>query len=203
MRQKTIALLSLSMMARPSDLAPAMGFHSVKSLCGIKNDSDRHGFEIKIDKASNPKVDPVACLKNYLDGTAGYTSNTHGPVFLSCTPPYLPISARVIAQCLTDTGLEGLGFTPRSFRPSAATAAVASGLDPNTTQQIGRWKTKEVFFECYVYSITKRDFTDKILDSNIRINLPCCNGKYLLSISCIVPLKCSITIHYYYSPIFL
>ncbi|KAK3725591.1 hypothetical protein RRG08_043009 [Elysia crispata] len=50
-------------------------------------------------------------------------------------------------QCLTDTisdaGLEGLGFTSRSFRPSAATAAVASGLDPNITQQIGRWKTKE------------------------------------------------------------
>ncbi|KAK3775323.1 hypothetical protein RRG08_030991 [Elysia crispata] len=104
LRQKTIALLSLSMMARPSDLAPAMGFHRnqlrfsedssvVITLCGIKNDSDRHGFEIKIDKASNAKVDPVACLKNYLDRIAGYTSNTHGPVLLSCTPPYLPISA--------------------------------------------------------------------------------------------------------------
>ena len=113
-------------MARPSDLAPAMGFHRnqlrfsednsvVITLCGIKNDSDRHEFEINIDKASNPKVDPVACLKN---------SNTHGSVFLSCTPPYLPISVRVIAQCLTDTisdaCLEGLGFTPRSFCPSAA-----------------------------------------------------------------------------------
>ena len=87
LRQKTIALLSLSMMARPSDLAPAMGFHRnqmrfsednsvVITLCGIKNDSDRHGFEIKIDKASNPKVDPVACLKNYQDRTAGYTSKS-------------------------------------------------------------------------------------------------------------------------------
>ena len=166
LQKKTIALLSLSMMARPSDLAPAMGFHRnqlrfsednsvVITLCGIKNDSDRHGFEIKIDKASNPKVDPVACLKNYLDRTAGYTSNTHGPVFLPCTPPYLPISARVIAQCLTDTisdaGLEGLGFTPRSFRPSAATAAVASGLTQILLSRLGDGKQKR--FSLSVMSI--------------------------------------------------
>ena len=73
LRQKTISLLSLGMMARPSDLAPSMGFsrNQIKfnndrsmtlTLCGIKNDSDRHGFEIKIDSASNPKVDPVSAL---------------------------------------------------------------------------------------------------------------------------------------------
>ncbi|KAK3738770.1 hypothetical protein RRG08_035650 [Elysia crispata] len=74
LRQKTIALLSLSMMARPSDLAPAMGFHRnqlgfseynsvVIPLCGIKNDSDRHGFEIKIDKilGSNIQINLPCC----------------------------------------------------------------------------------------------------------------------------------------------
>ena len=74
LRQKTIALLSLSMMARPSDLAPAMGFHRnqlrfsednsvVIPLCGIKSDSDRHGFEIKIDKilGSNIRINLPCC----------------------------------------------------------------------------------------------------------------------------------------------
>lgn len=184
LRQKTISLLSLGMMARPSDLAPSMGFsrNQIKfnndrsmtlTLCGIKNDSDRHGFEIKIDSASNPKVDPVSALQHYLGRTASST-HSDGPVFLTCKTPVQPLNARGVSQDLSDVirlaGLDRQGFTPRSFRPSAATAAIAAGLDPHTTQQIGRWKTKEVFFERYVYPVTKGDFTNKILDSNVQVH---------------------------------
>ena len=33
---------------------------------GIKNDSDRHGFEIRIESNDKPEADPFSCLKIYI-----------------------------------------------------------------------------------------------------------------------------------------
>ncbi|KAK3715481.1 hypothetical protein RRG08_051454 [Elysia crispata] len=82
-------------------------------------------------------------------------------------PPYLPISARVIAQCLTDTisdaGLEGLG-SPSPFRPLLPRLLSHRALTQILLSRLGDGKQQKRFsFERYVYPITKGDFTDKIL----------------------------------------
>ena len=94
-------------------------------------------------------------------------------MFITLTSPYNALTPRGVAKCLSESIKEaGLGdeFTPQSFRPSAPSAAIFSGCDPDLTRQIGRWKTPEVFYEHYVYPMSKGDFTDKIFQSNIQTN---------------------------------
>ena len=103
-------------MTRPSDLAPravhfdpssnsckAYAFHR-ENVCfhsdgsvlvkffGIKNDTSRSGFEVRIPKYSDPFADPVLSLKTYINRTASLTA-TSGPVFISLNKPYKAIKA--------------------------------------------------------------------------------------------------------------
>ena len=57
------------------------------------------------------------------------------------------------------TGLADKGFLAKSFRPTGATIAVNSGVLPETVVQIGRWKTKEVFLNHYVYPNAPQSYT--------------------------------------------
>ena len=139
---------------------------------GIKNDSDRKGFEIRVESAQNPKCDPVKTLRDYIDRTADKVDPSEGPIFIKPSSPFDPVTPRGIADILR-TAIKEAGlsdtFTPRSFRPSATSAAVASGCDHETIRQLGRWKTREVFYESYVYPLPKKDTTDKILSSDLNI----------------------------------
>ena len=191
LRLKTVTLMALNFMTRPSDLAPkGVLFNpetfetlhidlSVKQLLfnddsvivlffGIKNDSARTGFEVRIAAAQDNKIDMVAALKCYVSRTAHVRSTILGePLFISLRPPYRAIRVGTISQILSDAislaGLGGLGFTPKSFRPSAATAAVQANVKPETAMQIGRWKTEKVFRDRYVYPLTDKDYSDKML----------------------------------------
>ena len=191
LRLKAITLLALACMTRPCDLAPhgvffdkdtlqvqplqfttdqitfnADGSMSLKFF-GIKNDSDRSGFEIKIPKALNCKADPVACLRCYIDRTAKQRPSSK-PVFISLVAPFKGIVSGTIASILNEAislaGLAGQGYSAKSFRPTGATAAIAANCLPETAMQIGRWKTKEVFFNRYVYPNAPEEYTDGVLD---------------------------------------
>ena len=83
LRLKVITLLALSLMTRPSDLAPkSMLFHgdtqekepilftrdqvifnadgsATITLFAIKNDRNRSGFEVRLPRESQPEVDPI------------------------------------------------------------------------------------------------------------------------------------------------
>jgi hypothetical protein len=54
------------------------------TLFGIKNDANRTGFEIRITKSERVKIDPVRCLKDYMDRTKS-CRGPDGPVFISIT----------------------------------------------------------------------------------------------------------------------
>ena len=88
------------------------------------------------------------------------------PVFLSLKAPFQAIKpetvARELQRAIDLTPLKGKGFTPKSFRPSSATAAVQSGISPETAMQIGWWKTQEVFFTHYVYPRAPAAYTDMV-----------------------------------------
>ena len=116
---------------------------------GIKNDSDRSGFEVRLPCTTNDRIDPVQCLHVYMQKTRCYRPTPDNAVFLTLKAPFRGIQAatvrEILKRSLHEAGLSD--YTPRSFRCSGATAAIASQCDPGTTRQIGRWKSDSVFYE--------------------------------------------------------
>jgi integrase len=187
LRLKAVTLLALSVMLRPSDIAPKgkqfsaldNSFSSIVfstdqlvfrddggmqiTFFGIKNDTNRSGFEVDIPKHDNDKLDPVSALKDYIARTECFRPQTTKPVFLSLFKPWKAIEActigRVLEQAIKLAGLDGRSFTAKSFRPTGATIAVENGVDPEKVMRIGRWKTRSVFFDHYVHSRVEDGFT--------------------------------------------
>ena len=191
LRLKTITLLALILMLRPSDIAPkGVLFNPISkdsetlifntnngsfnsdgslsvTLLGTKNDSSRAGFQVHVQPASNKKLDPVCALKCYMDRTDKFRS-INGPVFLTLYKPYRGIDASTVAKILNDAivlaGLSKDQFSAKSFRPTGATRAVEQNFDPDLVMQTGRWKTRSVFFEHYVHAKPPTSYTDCIID---------------------------------------
>ena len=192
LRLKTIVLLALTLMLRPSDIAPAgviynpethqkepyvfstrhVIFHDDGSatirFLGIKNDSDRSGFQCVLPPAEDTVIDPVQTLKDYINKTELVRSETtNSPVFLTLQRPYKHLTATGIAAVLSTAikmaGLAGQGFTPRSFRPTGAQAAVDNQTDPKTAQYHGRWRSESIFYTHYVHAKPPKDFSSKLM----------------------------------------
>ena len=192
LRLKAITLLALAIMARPSDLAPKgvtftaagscktmiFSLDQVKfcdngnlsiQLFGIKNDVHRKGFVVTIPPAENNFVDPVQCLQVYIQKSMPHRQQcVDNPVFVSLRPPFAAISAGTIAEQLNSAiklaGLDNQGFSAKSFRPTAATIAIASGCDPDIARKIGRWECPSVFYDHYVHSQTPSDYVTKLFE---------------------------------------
>ena len=172
-------------MARPSDLAPRVGlfrdqvkFNSDSSATfnffGTKNDSQRAGFEVRIECTKSVLTDPILCLKVYFQKSERLMpKTTRIPVFVALKPPFKAISAQTVSQILNksikESGLSTATFTAKCFRPSATTAAVLMGADPNTTRMRGRWKNDTAFNEHYSYPLSKTNISEKILESNVQL----------------------------------
>lgn len=191
LRMKTVTLLALVLMTRPSDLAPKakifdttdmslksiamtlndIEFHQDGSLTvkfwGIKNDTNRQGFEVKVPKNKNLTMDPVECLKKYIEKTEPVRPTDTLPLFIALKSPYKAVGSDTIGTILEDAihraGLAGQGFTAKSFRPTGATNAVNLGILPETVMKIGRWKTSEVFMNHYVYGQVPENYTSGML----------------------------------------
>ena len=86
---------------------------------------------------------------------------------MSLRPPYAAIRAGTIANILLDAKqcarLSGQGLFAKCLRPTLAKAAIESNCKPDTAVQIYCWKTKEVFFDHYVYPRAPVNYTDNVL----------------------------------------
>ena len=190
LRLKTISLLALSCMLRPSDIAPkgvlfdstdlserkfVMSVDQVRfedngnltlQFLGIKNDTHRDGFEITIPPASVLCIDPVEALRVYIERTKDKRGNKK-PLFLALTKPYAAISAATVTKVLNEAiklaGLDNQGFSAKSFRPTGATRSIAAGVIPEIVMKVGRWATKGVFLNNYVHKVAPANFTDNIV----------------------------------------
>ena len=190
LRLKCITLLALSLMLRPSDIAPkGVNYQSVDDtvvpilftedqveftenglICkflGVKNDTSRSGFEVFLPMVNDEKIDPVRTLQCYIQRTAVERKGAKGAVFLTLSRPYKAICSATVGSVLSSAielaGLKGMGFGPKSFRPTGATAAVALGHDPDKVRKLGRWKTNTVFLEHYVHVRPEKAFTEDVL----------------------------------------
>lgn len=190
LRLKCITLLAFVTMLRPSDIAPRaqvfhpildtvenvtfnvsqLDFHDDGSLSimfhGIKNDYLRDGYSIHVPASSQVKLDPVRALRVYVAKTAEHRAG-QGPVFLTLARPFKALSSSSISKVLQSAiSLAGLpaSYTAKCFRPSGATYAIESGLNPDSVRKIGRWKSQPVFEEHYVHAKPCSSFTDKVLN---------------------------------------
>lgn len=192
LRLKTVSLLAILLMLRPSDIAPRAEMFDPTShgsdrvvfstdqlvfnddntvsvsFFGIKNDATRSGFVVTLPGHSNAKLDPVSALRVYISRTSTQrVSSRTKAVFLTMHPPYRPIQSTtvgsVLAKAIVLAGLGGRGFSAKSFRPTGATTAVDGGVSPHVVQQIGRWKSTDVFFKHYVHSKTPACFAETLL----------------------------------------
>lgn len=194
LRLKAITLLAIAAMLRPSDVAPKavifdaetltteqmvfstnnLTFHEDGSLTltfqGVKNDTDRSGFEVCLPATLDVQTDPVSTLQTYITRTteqrAHSKDSTKSPVFIGLTRPFGALSSTTIGSILKEaTVLAGLqGFSARSFRPTGATNAVDLGFDAEKVRRLGRWKTTGVFFEHYVHSKLPPEYTETLLN---------------------------------------
>lgn len=192
LRMKTIVLLALSFMLRPSDIAPKSTYYDNDLKCeaklvfktdmimfeenglkinffGIKNDTNRTGFEVFVPCHENNLLDPKSSLQDYLVRTECFRKDN--AVFLSLRKPYDALSASSIGKILDEAidivGLSGKGFTAKSFRPTGATTAIEAGIDPHIVQKVGRWKSHDVFFQHYVHSKTPCDYVSKVVKPKV------------------------------------
>ena len=188
LRLKTLTLLSLTVMLRPSDIAPKSevwkeGIWSAGKfkrswvdftcdqyvqiyMMGNKNDYSRDGFCVNLPYSSDKVTCPVVALKEYMFRTQRYVKQ-NGPVFVTVNRPYTAMTASGISGVLNKAielvGLDKQGYSAKCFRPTGATVGVESGLDPNVVQALGRWKSTETFQKHYVHAKPPIKYTDTIL----------------------------------------
>ena len=164
LRLKAITLLALTLMLRPSDIAPKSVYFdavsntskpvifSTDNLCfaegnltvtfhGIKNDTSRSGFEVTIPSSVEEKLDPVQTLHSYIEKTQKYRPEVVKPVFLSLNPPFKAITAPTVSKIMEEAiklaGLGGVGYTAKDFRPTGATVAIDTDCDPDIVMKLG------------------------------------------------------------------
>lgn len=193
LRMKTITLLAIVLMLRPSDVAPKATSFDLETgvasrfimstdhvmfrsdggatVCffGVKNDAQRTGFEVSLPPCSDALVDPVGALRVYIARTAAVRCVQTRPLFLSLVRPHGAVSASAVAGVLRDAigAAEKFGLPPghrpKDFRPTGATEAVRHGYQADDVQRLGRWKTRSVFMDRYVHSKVPDSFTDNML----------------------------------------
>lgn len=189
LRLKAITLLTLGVMARPSDLAPKsvlftnntehnivlstkhVSFNDDGSiditLFGIKNDLDRKGFVVHLPPVTNKLLSVSDCLQVYIKRTSVHRLTLpDNPLFISLTQPYAAIKANTVGdqlkQAISLAGLDGCGYSAKSFRPTAATTAINLGCHPDTVRKIGRWHSMDVFYEHYVHTKPPDTYLDQL-----------------------------------------
>lgn len=188
LRSKSLALLALVCMLRPSDVAPAAELFDPASessrvfqfttddvqfnadrmtvqLHGIKNDYQRRGYEVSIPRSSNASCCPVLAMYKYIERTQTMRSEDNKHVFLSLKQPFHGVTvatiARILNDAIKDTGLTG--YSAKDFRPTGATQAMKAGVAEATVMKVGRWRSVDVFREHYVHYQTESDYTDRVL----------------------------------------
>jgi integrase len=151
LRLKTVALLAIAGLYRPSDLVRINVVHisfndesMVIDNWGGKTDKNMDGQPSTISKASEPLLCPVSVVKHYITSTLARRhrdeKGTHlGALFIHLKSGQ-PLSIDTVSNLL-DTVLHMAGIEEASakmFRKTGASAAIQAGVHPDLVMKLGR-----------------------------------------------------------------
>ena len=113
------------------------------------------------------KIVSSKSLATVLSRNALINGNPVHPVFTPLNYLFSSLSAASIANILNKSiqlaGLDGLGYSAKSFRPTGAMAVIAAGVKLDSVRTTGRWKSQECSETHYVHAKPPQCMTDNIL----------------------------------------
>jgi len=155
-RDRAILCLRLFHLCRSVDLARAERSHSKlgsQVYWKLQRKGQKSPKWEALMTVENPLLSPVHLLQRYVQLTATQ-GHPGGPVFLSLTPPFQPLSANSIGR-ITRTLLCQLGvpvsvFGPHSTRGAGVRMFKNLGLASEVVCELGAWKNTEAFAKHYL-----------------------------------------------------
>eukprot|EP00732_Lithocolla_globosa_P001030 Lithocolla_globosa_v1_NODE_442_length_4041_cov_30.407677.p3 type:complete len:346 gc:universal NODE_442_length_4041_cov_30.407677:1256-219(-) len=177
-REKAIVLLAICEFGRPHDLASAEMEGKIElavakddsylrmSIIGSKPDSCMDGFYTNLYRCSDVRLCPVEAIVAYrclLDVKAKEKGfQVPDNLFCAINSPCKALGEERISKILT-LFLQKVGYpqlTAKSFRPSAANAALENNIHPDVVLMCGRWADPKVFVQHYLRTTKPSNFTD-------------------------------------------
>ena len=162
---KLAMLLALVSRARGHELhainPEAISWHEDKVVCHILGmtktktmSRPQKVFELLRFKESN-NIDPVQCLKSYLNMTANQreTKVQKSHLFLSFVPPHHVVKTCSIARWLRlimqEAGIDMSKFKAHSIRSAAVSKVPLAGMSVNEIAKLGDWSNASTFYRFY------------------------------------------------------
>ena len=162
---KLTMLLALVSRARGHELhainPEAISWHEDKVVCHILGmtktktmSRPQKAFELLRLKESN-NIDPVQCLKSYLNMTANQreTKVQKSHLFLSFVPPHHVVKTCSIARWLRlimqEAGIDMSKFKAHSTRSAAVSKVPLAGMSVNEIAKLGDWSNASTFYRFY------------------------------------------------------
>jgi site-specific recombinase XerD len=175
LRNKTMALLTIVLMLRPSELAlisrgdirinPDKSQMVIEEL-GFKSDKGKDGTNRIVYAASNPKTCPVRAMAALLQHQAANGATNSDPVFVSMHSGQ-SLSAQRCATILGEVtemaGLDRHVLTAKTWRTGSSTHAIQQGIAIHQVRKIGGWRDTATLLRHYDQSTQEKGCTDTLL----------------------------------------
>lgn len=178
LRDKTICLLMVAGIARPSDLArldittlrtTPKGGVSLR-VWQAKNSGPKYSDPIILPKLTQTQAEicPTRTLKAYIEASARFrprvSSNTFSPVFIALVAPYNGLSAARISVEVKKTLRQlGIPVSTYSVRRKTTTEALERGFSIHTVAKAGRWRSLDVLQNHYNRTRDTEELTTSLL----------------------------------------
>ena len=103
---------------------------------------------------SDPSIDPVRCLKRYIDLTAEWrNSDNDAHLFIGSVRPHRPVTPSTVSgwikSQLKAAGVDVEKFSAHSTRGAGASKAINSGVPMSAVLNAGHWAAESTFTRFY------------------------------------------------------
>ena len=160
--RKLVTLLALATLSRSSEIASirfdSVVFYQDSVVFSLnKPTKTQKGVALRslsIKRLPEIDLDPVACLKSYVDLTAPLRNQSNSSFFfVGAVKPHKPVSSstigRWIKQSLSDSGIDTQIFSAHSTRGAASSKAAAAGVPVESIMQTAQWSSESTFARHY------------------------------------------------------
>lgn len=124
-----------------------------------------------IQQYDNDKLDPVACLRLYLQRTKAWRTSQEcqEQLFLALVKPHRPVTSATISRWIKDlmkfAGIDTETFKAHSVRGAATSKAMGQGMTMTQVLEHGNWSKAQTFKKFYYRDVSQQQsFQNVVLD---------------------------------------